>query len=141
MALVIMLCVLDTCSGLWDSECQMNSGEKCENDPGKFVVESNKICPSPITAGSTLSAFWSGTFLSAQNITSIKLKVYYSSVLVKTVNSQFEGFYEENEYENFEIHFEIPSYSPSGEYTILSGLINSEDEQINCWESYITITN
>ena len=140
-AVLIVICVFSTCLGFWDSECQVNSGVKCKNDIEMFEVESNKICPMPIMVSSKISVFWSGTFLSAQNITSLKLKVYYGFLLVKTIKNELEGFYEENEYENFEYHFEVPSYSPIGKYSISGGLINSEGEQINCWKSQIEIKN
>lgn len=140
ISLLMLLGVFRLGLALWDSECELNSGEKCDGSLDLFEVQSNKICPFPVSVGSRVSFFWSGTFLSTQNVTGLEVKIYYRTQLMKKITDELEESFAENEYANFEYHYDIPSYAPSGKYTVIGGLLNEDDELINCWKTQISLS-
>jgi hypothetical protein len=113
---------------------QTQAGKLCSGGTGAFTVTSFDVNPWPLVKNSAAVGNMTGTFSSAQTITGFYLNALVNGVLPFNDVVPASGTYAAGQRASFIQKSFVPSISPSGSYVVKVGLVNSQNQHLNCWE-------
>ncbi|OMJ82369.1 hypothetical protein SteCoe_16970 [Stentor coeruleus] len=112
----------------------LSVGQQCSNPINAYAVTEFDVTPFPPTKGSTVVSKSVGTFNQAETITAIKVQVLLNGRNFYSETIPESGTFTAGQVGTFTYTQAVPSIAPKGAYTIQGGLINSNKQQISCWE-------
>ncbi|OMJ72793.1 hypothetical protein SteCoe_28683 [Stentor coeruleus] len=112
----------------------LSVGQQCSNPINAYAVTEFDVNPFPPTKGSTVTSKSVGTFSQAETITGIKIQVLLNGRNFYSETIPESGTYSAGQVGTFTYTQAVPSIAPKGAYTIQGGLVNSNKQQISCWE-------
>jgi hypothetical protein len=113
---------------------QTQAGKLCTGGTGAFTVTSMDVNPWPLTKNVGVVANMTGTFSSAQTITGLYLHAVVNGILPFNDVVAASGTFTPGQTGSFIQKAHVPSIAPSGSYVVKIGLVNSNNEHLNCWE-------
>ncbi|OMJ65444.1 hypothetical protein SteCoe_38207 [Stentor coeruleus] len=136
LLITLMLLNLSSSSIIEQVALKQNSiGQQCDNSINAFTVTTFSVVPFPPQRGSPLTRIMSGVFNSNQTITGIQGSGYIYGQHYFFLNEFFpsKGNFTVGQTISIQDVIPFPSNAPSGFYTFIGGIVNSNSQSINCW--------
>ena len=117
----------------------LHVGQQCQNNINTYTVTAFTVTPFPPARGDNVVSVSTGKFTQAETITGIKITVLLNNRAFYHETIPQSGSFTAGQVGVFTYSQVVASVSPPGSYTIQGGLINSQSQQINCWEVAFTL--